>query len=265
MKKRSFPKVSTRAARQRPRSEPLRASSGTNQQAQQQWEFASGGKTPRWLCTRCETVNPAKAPKCINSKCFLARKVVGVDILPDEAVLLPDEAALLRAPVDPAPAAGGYVPGSPTLDARLSDLSDAVPELRANPPYDAELRIGDRLSDSGKEEAVRPAQPHWEGEEVGWSEEDEASVPTSDSGAPPAPAGSDPDDPLASTSGDWLFSQLARIVNHGEALEGSVQKTDYWDAATGWDMMGLQDDLALYTGVDDECMPTGLHVPSKLL
>ena len=90
-------------------------------------------------------------------------------------------------------------------------------------------------------------------------------MPTSDSGAPPAPAGSDPDDPLASTSGDWLFSQLARIVNHGEALEGSVQKTDYWDAATGWDMMGLQDDLALYTGVDDECMPTGLHVPSKLL
>jgi hypothetical protein len=46
-------------------------------------------------------------------------------------------------------------------------------------------------------------------------------------------------------SGEWLFSQLERISG-----EGKVAKEDYYDAASGWDISGLREDIQIHM---DQC------------
>ena len=45
--------------------------------------------------------------------------------------------------------------------------------------------------------------------------------------------------------GDWLFSQLTRICN-----AGTVAKEDYHSEEDGWDLAGLRSDLQLYMGLE---------------
>ena len=44
-------------------------------------------------------------------------------------------------------------------------------------------------------------------------------------------------------SGEWLFSQLERISG-----ESKVAKEDYFDAASGWDISGLREDIQIHMG-----------------
>ena len=191
---------------------------------------------PPRVCHSSAVVSAVVSPKVAPKAPKVASKAVGLA----DAAPVPASAPATKLPRE---SDGGFkfrrsgsTPSKPVLAPSPSPMRAVTKSPGHKPSFSQAVSL-DSLFDCEEDEATLRTAP-------------DTTLPTLE----PASAVTSADTAVArlskvsfgdTASGEWLFSQLERISG-----EGKVAKEDYYDAASGWDISGLREDIQIHM---DQC------------